>query len=63
MNAPILPQSILGQSILDGAGVDPVAAQALLGSALHGADDGEIFLERSQRGLRVRRRPVEVGFL
>src|ERR1700761_6930352 len=35
-------------SILDAAGVDPHRAEALLGEALHGADDGEIFLERSE---------------
>src|ERR1043166_9920990 len=35
-------------SILDSAGVDPQRAGALLGDALHGADDGEIFLERSE---------------
>src|SRR5271156_3174196 len=43
MTAPVLPPSIL-----ESAGVDPRAAQDLLGQALVGADDGEIFLERSQ---------------
>ncbi|HEY2051103.1 MAG TPA: metalloprotease TldD [Caulobacteraceae bacterium] len=43
MTAPVLPTSIL-----DAAGVDPRAAQTLLGEALAGADDGEIFLERSE---------------
>lgn len=35
-------------SILDAAGVDPHRAEALLGEALAGADDGELFLERSE---------------
>jgi TldD protein len=35
-------------SILDAAGVDQTAAGALLGEALDGADDGELFLERSE---------------
>ena len=35
-------------SILEAAGVDPRTAQTLLGEALAGADDGEIFLERSE---------------
>src|ERR1700739_4090499 len=43
MTAPALPTSIL-----DAAGADPRAAQTLLGEALAGADDGEIFLERSE---------------
>nr|MBA3811903.1 metalloprotease TldD [Caulobacteraceae bacterium] len=43
MNAPFLAQSILEVS-----GVDPGEAANLLGDALKGADDGEIFLERSQ---------------
>src|SRR5271156_3862366 len=43
MTAPVLPPSIL-----ESAGVDPRAAQDLLGQALVGADDGEIFLEHSQ---------------
>jgi TldD protein len=43
MNAPALPISIL-----EGSGIDVRRAQALLGEAIAGADDGEIFLERSQ---------------
>ncbi len=35
-------------SILDANGVDPERARALLGDALHGADDGEIFVEQSE---------------
>jgi len=35
-------------SILDSSGVDPRLAERLLGEALAGADDGEIFLERSE---------------
>ena len=43
MNAPAMPISIL-----EGSGVDIRRAQGLLGEAIAGADDGEIFLERSQ---------------
>jgi TldD protein len=43
MNAPAL-----APSILEASGVDPHAAADLLGDALRGADDGEIFLERSE---------------
>jgi TldD protein len=43
MNAPVL-----AASILEASGIDPHAAAAVLGDALRGADDGEIFLERSQ---------------
>src|ERR1700751_4388931 len=35
-------------SILDASGVDQKAAGAVLGEALDGADDGELFLERSE---------------
>ena len=35
-------------SILDAAGVDAQRAHGLLQEALHGADDGELFLERSE---------------
>ncbi len=35
-------------SLLDAAGVDPKAAERILGEALHAADDGELFLERSE---------------
>ena len=43
MNAPFSPPSIL-----EASGVDPSRAVAMLGEALAGADDGEIFLERSE---------------
>ncbi|HZK99627.1 MAG TPA: metalloprotease TldD [Caulobacteraceae bacterium] len=43
MNAPVL-----APSILEAAGVDPRAAREMLADALHGADDGEIFVERSE---------------
>ncbi len=43
MNAPATQLSIL-----EGSGVDVGRAQGLLGNAIAGADDGEIFLERSQ---------------
>ncbi len=43
MNAPVL-----APSVLEGSGVDPRVAERLLGEALVGADDGEIFLERSE---------------
>jgi TldD protein len=42
MNAPFSP------SLLDSAGVDPAEAQSILGQALAGADDGELFLEKSE---------------
>src|SRR3990167_1539077 len=35
-------------SILDSAGVDPNRAREILGDALAGADDGELFVERSE---------------
>jgi TldD protein len=35
-------------SLLDAAGVDPARAREALAEALHGADDGELFLERSE---------------
>src|SRR4051812_530463 len=35
-------------SILDSAGVDPARARDILGGALAGADDGELFVERSE---------------
>ena len=35
-------------SLLDAAGVDPNRAQAILEDALSGADDGELFVERSE---------------
>src|SRR3954462_2387029 len=35
-------------SLLAAAGVDPERAGAILGEALAGADDGELFLERSE---------------
>ncbi len=43
MNAPFS-----APSILEASGVDPSRAVQLLGEALAGADDGEIFLERSE---------------
>ena len=43
MNAPVI-----APSILDSAGVDHRVAVRLLGEALQGADDGEIFLEQSE---------------
>ena len=39
---------VTAPSILDSSGVDPAAAERLLGDALAGADDGEIFMERSE---------------
>ncbi len=42
MNAPVL-----GPSVLEQSGVDPREAGKVLAEALHGADDGELFLERS----------------
>jgi TldD protein len=42
MNAPVL-----APSILEASGVDPARAADILGDAIGGADDGEIFLERS----------------
>jgi TldD protein len=42
MNAPVL-----APSILEASGVDSARAADILGDALAGADDGEIFLERS----------------
>ena len=43
MNAPIS-----APSLLDAAGVDPERARTILGEALAGADDGEIFLEKTE---------------
>jgi TldD protein len=43
MNAPVLDQSLL-----QSADVDPRRAGELLGEAIGGADDGELFLERSE---------------
>jgi TldD protein len=39
---------VSGQSLLQSSGVDPERAGALLGDAIAGADDGELFLERSE---------------
>ena len=47
MNAPLVAPAIVGPSILEASGVDPRAAARRLGEAVHGADDGEIFVERS----------------
>ncbi|MEW5688022.1 MAG: metalloprotease TldD [Pseudomonadota bacterium] len=43
MNAPVP-----APSILDAAGVDPARAREILSDALAGADDGELFVERSE---------------
>ena len=43
MNAPVP-----APSILDSVGVDPARAQEILADALQGADDGELFVERSE---------------
>jgi TldD protein len=43
MNAPVL-----GQSLLQSSDVDPKRAGDILGEAIAGADDGELFLERSE---------------
>ena len=43
MNAPVL-----APSILEAAGVDPARAGEILSEALVGADDGELFIERSE---------------
>ena len=43
MNAPVP-----APSILDSAGIDPARAREILGDALVGADDGELFVERSE---------------
>jgi TldD protein len=43
MNAPVL-----APSILESSGVDPARAGEILGEALKGADDGELFIERSE---------------
>jgi TldD protein len=43
MNAPVS-----GLSLLQSSGVDPERAGRLLGDAIAGADDGELFLERSE---------------
>ena len=43
MNAPVP-----APSILDSVGVDPARAREILADALQGADDGELFVERSE---------------
>jgi TldD protein len=43
MNAPVI-----GQSLLQSSDVDPRRAGDILGEAIAGADDGELFLERSE---------------
>ncbi|HEY2481938.1 MAG TPA: metalloprotease TldD [Caulobacteraceae bacterium] len=48
MNAPVL-----APSILEAADVDPAIAADVLGEAIAGADDGEIFLEQSQSEMFV----------
>ena len=37
-----------GHSLLEAAGTDPARAEAILAEALRGADDGELFVERSE---------------
>src|SRR5580658_95805 len=39
---------VSGQSLLRSSGVEPERAGALLGDAIAGADDGELFLERAE---------------
>ena len=48
MTAPIT-----APSLLDATGVDPDRARRILGEALAGADDGELFLERSESEMFV----------
>lgn len=48
MTVSVTPPPILETAILEGAGVDPSEALDILGGALVGADDGELFLERSE---------------
>jgi TldD protein len=43
MNAPVIPHSLL-----QSAAVEPERAGAILADAIAGADDGELFLERSE---------------
>jgi TldD protein len=43
MNAPVF-----GHSLLQSSGVDPARAGDILGDALAGADDGELFVERTE---------------
>ena len=51
-------------SLLEASDVERERALAILGDAVAGADDGELFLERAEeRILRVRRRTAEVGEL
>jgi len=44
----LMNASFTSPTLLDAAGVDPKAAESVLGEALAGADDGELFLERSE---------------
>jgi len=39
---------VSGQSLLQSSGVDPARAGELLGDAISGADDGELFVERTE---------------
>ena len=48
MNAPLSPSSILQSSACD-----PATARTILKDALHGADDGELFLERTESEMLV----------
>jgi TldD protein len=45
--------AVLAPSILEASGVDPARAAGVLGEAVAGADDGEIFLEHSQSEMFV----------
>jgi TldD protein len=47
MNAP-LHASVSGLSLLQSSGVDPERAGDILGEAIKGADDGELFVERTE---------------
>jgi TldD protein len=44
----VMSTTALDPAILETAGVNPDEARAILSSALQGADDGELFLERSE---------------
>ncbi|WP_091734991.1 metalloprotease TldD [Phenylobacterium immobile] len=48
MNAISPAQSTLESGILESCGVDSARARDILGEALAGADDGELFIERSE---------------
>jgi TldD protein len=48
MSLPSLAPSLPSTSLLGAAGVDTDRARSILSDALHGADDGELFLEHSE---------------